>query len=98
MSPGLTVRGELELRRLENVLLVPADAIVRSNDEPTVVLDTAEHSAKIVRVKVLGRRDELVAVDGAIQAGDRVITDGGYNLPEGAHVEEAAEPRTLGGK
>jgi multidrug efflux pump subunit AcrA (membrane-fusion protein) len=79
-------------------LLVPANAIVRSNDETTVVLDTAEHSAKIVRVKVLGRHADLVAVDGGIQAGDRVITDGGYNLPEGAHVDEAAEPRTPGEK
>ncbi len=94
LSPGLTVRGEIELHRLEGVTLVPESAVVRSNDEPTVVLAGVDDTAKIVRVKVLGHHAGLVAVEGLVHAGDRVITDGGYNLPDGAHVVDAASQRT----
>jgi RND family efflux transporter MFP subunit len=93
-SPGLTVRGELELRRLENVLLVPERAVVRSNDRQTVVLATAEGAAKIVPVKVLGHHGDQAAVEGEIHSGDKVIVEGAYNLPDGAHVVDAGAQRT----
>jgi hypothetical protein len=42
--------------------------------------------ARITEVKVLGRQGDLVAVAGDVRANERVITAGGYNLPDGAHV------------
>jgi RND family efflux transporter MFP subunit len=90
LTPGVTVRGELEVRRFENVLLVPERAVVRSEDKQTVVLATADGSARIVEVKVLGRHGGVAAVEGGVQPGERVILDGAYNLPDGAHVVDAA--------
>jgi RND family efflux transporter MFP subunit len=89
-TPGVMVRGEVELHRLENVLLVPERAIVRSKDKQTVVLANADGAARIVAVKVLGRHAGLAAVEGELHPGDRVILDGAYNLPDGAHVVDAA--------
>lgn len=86
--PGLSVLGELELRRLNGVVLVPERAIVRAHDTQVVVLATPASTARIVPVKVLGRHDGLAAIEGDVHAGERVIIDGGYNLPDGAHVLE----------
>jgi RND family efflux transporter MFP subunit len=97
-TPGLSVRGELELRHLANVLLVPQKAVVRSNDAPTVVLATGDGVARIVAVKVLGRHGDQAAIEGEVHAGDRVIVDGAYNLPDGAHVVDAGAQRTAEGK
>ena len=38
------------------------------------------------KVTVLGRKDGLAAVEGDLLDGQKVIVDGGYNLPNGAHV------------
>lgn len=98
LTPGLTVRGELEVRRLTNALLVPDAAVVRAADELTVVLATADDRARSVHVKVLGRHGGLAAVEGELRAGDRVITAGAYNLPDGARIVEAGAQPTSDGK
>jgi hypothetical protein len=38
---------------------------------------------------VLGRRGDRVAVDGKLEAGARVVVEGGYNVPNGTQLEEA---------
>jgi len=88
--PGLIVRGEIEIDRKKGAVLVPASAIVRSADHQVVAV-VADDVAKIVPVEVLGRHGDVVAVQGAVKAGDRVVIEGAYNLPEGARVAEDAD-------
>ncbi|MDZ4774920.1 MAG: efflux RND transporter periplasmic adaptor subunit [Planctomycetota bacterium] len=84
---GLHVLGEIEVQRIENALLVPETAILRSGDRQTVVI--AEVGiAKVVPVEILGRHAGRVAIRGAVVAGAHVIVDGGYNLPDGAGIVE----------
>ena len=69
---------------------MPESALVRSADRTVVVTVDAGDIAHVVPVEVLGRSAGRVAVAGEVHAGDRVIVDGAFNLPDGAHV--VAEP------
>src|SRR6185436_2594726 len=89
-QPGLVVRGEIESRRLTGAVLVPSHAIVRAEDEPTLVLVGDDGIAKRVEVEILGRHGDVAAVKGDVKDGDRVVVEGGYNLPDGAKTHEAA--------
>ncbi len=83
---GAAVRAEIVLQRLDNAVLVPAAAVVRSGDEQIVVKVDAAGIAHHVPVHVLTRRGDEVAVVGAITGDDTVVVRGAYNLPDGAHV------------
>ncbi len=83
--PGMAVRGELELRRLNESILVPERAVLRAGDVQVVVLADGDR-ARRVPVTVTGRHAGLAAVVGDVHVGDRVIVEGGYNLPDGAHI------------
>jgi membrane fusion protein, multidrug efflux system len=88
LPPGLIVRGKIEMKRLTGVLLVPDRALVRKEDHQVIVTVGADQLAKIVAVNVMGEDGGLIAVEGEIEQGNRVIVEGGYNLPDGAKVHE----------
>jgi multidrug efflux pump subunit AcrA (membrane-fusion protein) len=84
---GASLRGEIELSRLDAVVLVPDAAVVRTGDRQTVVVAVGGR-AKSVPVVVLGRHAGMAAIRGDVKAGDHVVVDGGYNLPDGAGIVE----------
>jgi RND family efflux transporter MFP subunit len=94
--PGEIVRGEIVLENLAGVLLVPQAALVRAHGQSAVVLVGEGGIAHVVTVEVLARHAQLAAVHGELHAGDAVIVEGAYNLPEGARtvgiVEAPATP------
>ncbi|MBK7643704.1 MAG: hypothetical protein IPJ19_11770 [Planctomycetes bacterium] len=94
--PGELVRGEIVLEQLSGVLLVPQTALVRAEGSSAVVLAGAGGIARRVPVEVLARHAGLAAVRGELHAGEQVIVEGAYNLPEGARTvripEAAAAP------
>ena len=73
MRPGMRFRGEIEVERIENALLVPIEAIFGGQDGPTVYRKTLVGYSRIpVR---LGRRNEkTVEVLEGLDNGDRVST------------------------
>jgi len=87
-QPGLVVRGGIVTKVIEGAIIVPAAAVVRSDDEPTVAVVGSDGIAKRVAVEVLGRHGDDVAVSGGVKDGDAVIVEGGYNLPDGARTRE----------
>ena len=87
LLPGARVFGEIELRRLSGVILVPERAVLRAADVQVVVL-ARDGKALVVQVQVLGRHAGLAAIAGSVHEHDSVIVDGGYNLPDGASVVE----------
>jgi multidrug efflux pump subunit AcrA (membrane-fusion protein) len=96
--PGLVVRGEIETGALSGVVLVPLRAIVRAEDEPSVVVIGAGGVSKRVRIEVLGRHGDVAAVKGDVKGGDRVAVEGGYNLPDGARTHEGGDKVAADGK
>jgi multidrug efflux system membrane fusion protein len=85
-APGLALRGEIVLETLEQALLVPAAALVRSQDKSALVLVGSDARAHRIFVEVLARHAGLAAVKGELHAGDAVVVEGAYNLPEGART------------
>ncbi len=90
LLPGARVFGEMELRRLTGVILVPEHAVLRAADLQVVVLVRAG-KAVVVPIQLLGRHAGLAAIAGLVHEHDSVIVDGGYNLPDGAGVVERSE-------
>jgi len=84
--PGELVRGEIVLENLAGVLLVPQAALVRARGKSAVVLVGEGGIARVVTLEVLARHADLAAVRGELHAGDVVIVEGAYNLPEGART------------
>jgi len=87
LLPGLRAFAEIEVTRLADAVLVPERAVLRAEDAQVVVVARENHAVR-VGVKVLGRHGGLAAIEGEVQAGERVIIDGGYNLPDGAGIVE----------
>ncbi|MBI1374724.1 MAG: biotin/lipoyl-binding protein [Phycisphaera sp.] len=85
---GLMVRAQVQVGVLPESTLVPRAALVRMEDETSVVKVGPDGAAKVVAVEVLGEYGDRIAVRGDVSGGDRVIIDGGYNLPDGAKVHE----------
>lgn len=96
-EPGRAVRGDLEAGRLTGALLVPERAIIRADDQQAVVIVDEDDLAHVVTVAVRARHEGVAAVEGGLNAGDRVVVDGAFNLPEGAHVVPVPHDSSVGG-
>jgi HlyD family secretion protein len=71
MRPGMRFRGVIETGRIENALLVPADAVFPTDAGPVAFRRTAVGYGR--RVLTLGARNETsVEVKSGLDAGDRV--------------------------
>jgi RND family efflux transporter MFP subunit len=77
--------------RQRRQVLVPAAAVQGSEGEATVIAVDAKGVAHKREVKVRAR-GEQVAVDG-IAAGETLVVEGGYGLPDGTAVKIAGDAR-----
>ncbi len=86
IKSGMEAVVTFSLPRLEEVLLVPKDALVPAGDRWRLFRVTAGKAFPI-NVKVLGYYDGNAAVDGVINAGDQVVIRGNERLRPGQPVE-----------
>ena len=71
MRPGMRFRGVIETGRIENALLVPADAVFPTDDGPIAFRRSAVGYGR--RALTLGARNEAsVEVKSGLDPGDRV--------------------------
>ena len=91
LRPGLACRGRVWLPEQADVLTVPVAAVADHAGTPvvTVVRDKKAHE---IEVKLGLQTRERVQVTEGLSAGDWVITEGGYGLPEDCPVQVATEP------
>jgi HlyD family secretion protein len=91
LRPGLACRGRVWLPEQADVLTVPVAAVADHAGTPvvTVVRDNKAHE---IEVKLGLQTRERVQVTEGLSAGDWVITEGGYGLPEDCPVQVATEP------
>lgn len=69
--------------------LVPNSAITIEDDKAEVFTVDSKQTAHAVPVEILTRSAEISAIASEeISDGSTIITDGNYNLPDGAHVVE----------
>lgn len=87
-APGTFVTASIDVRTLEDVLLVDADAILyRSGQAYTYAI--AADTAALIPVDVLAYQVTQAAVEGNLAPGQHVVVTGQKNLTPGAHVREA---------
>jgi multidrug efflux pump subunit AcrA (membrane-fusion protein) len=93
LRPGMTVSISMTAKTATDAIVVPAAAVFRSEDAGDYVL-VAESDGKAHQKKVqvgIRNKDSAQILSG-INAGDPVITTGGYGLPDGTLVKiEAPE-------
>ena len=89
--PGQYVNVRLVLRHDPNALTVPAAAVQRSQDGTFVWLVGADRKARNQPVKVASIQDGMAVIESGVQAGQRIVVDGQYNLKPGIEVVEATK-------
>jgi len=86
---GKTVFAEIASKLTAKGFIVPASSIVIENDKASLFTVDGEQIAHAVPIEILTRTaDKAVVYTEGLDAGARVIIDGNYNLPDGAHVVE----------
>lgn len=100
LKPGMTIQVSLTAKTVKDATLVPTSALFKSTEGADyVLLVGSDHLAhqKIVQVGI--RNGGFAQIVSGINAGDPVITSGGYALPDKTQVKiEAAIPaETKGG-
>lgn len=95
LKPGTTVAVTIVSSTVKNALVVPRDAILTGADGTQSVMvigpDLVAHSTAVTTGI---RQDEDVQVLTGLKAGQQIVTQGAYGLPDGAKVTIAspAEP------
>ncbi|MBT9382855.1 efflux RND transporter periplasmic adaptor subunit [Pseudooceanicola sp. CBS1P-1] len=87
LLPGMYVQVEMPTTRVENVFLVPQEAVSRDRrGNPTALVVNAENKVEPHPLKVLQDQGSDWVVTGGVAAGDRVIVAGMKSAAPGATV------------
>jgi membrane fusion protein, multidrug efflux system len=85
--PGEFVDVRLRLYVDQDVLVVPASAVVSGQQGTFVFVVGKDSTAATKKVKVSRTSTDLAIVSGEVQPGDRVVTDGQLRLRAGSKVQ-----------
>ena len=107
LRPGMTAQIQITARSAKDALTVPASAVFKNDDgsEYVVIAESGNHAAiKAIQVGIRGK--DRVQVTSGINAGDKIITSGGYALPDKTQIkietpaekEKASSQPTSSGK
>ncbi len=96
--PGAFVNIRLQLYVEPNALVVPASAVVAGQQGNFVFVIQKDNSAATRAVTVTRTAGDYAIVNGDVQPGDRVVTDGQLRLRQGSKVQikAAADTSRLG--
>lgn len=94
LRPGMTVRVQFSAATAKDALAVPASAVFKNADGTSYVLVAgADGKAHIKTVETGINSANEVQILSGINAGDAVITSGGYALPDNTQIKvEAPAP------
>lgn len=79
---GLTASAEIQVRRIESDTVVPSAALLRRGGQEVVFVDRGGVAVQ-VPVTVAAFGDDTAAIDGEVEAGERVVTTGVEDLADG---------------
>lgn len=92
--PGEFVNVRLGLYVDENVLTVPATAVVAGQQGNYVFVIGADGTAATKNIKVIRSAGDLEVIEGELKSGERVVTDGQLRLQAGSKVQIKAAADT----
>ncbi len=92
MSLGSAVAGMVKLKPSAQIAL-PWTALMAAGDKPAVwVVDPATKTAALKPVRIAGHEAEVVLIKQGLEAGERVVIDGGKVLSSGQRVAFDEDP------
>ena len=88
LKPGGTVRVAIIAETIQDTMVVPATALLNSDDgTPKVMVITSDNVAHERRVSVGVRQGDRVQIISGLQPGEQVVTSGGLGLEDKAKVK-----------
>jgi HlyD family secretion protein len=88
LRPGMTVAVSMTAKTATDAIVVPAGAVFRSEEAGDYVLVAgSDGKAHQKKVQVGIRNKDAAQILSGINAGDPVITTGGYGVPDGTQVK-----------
>jgi multidrug efflux pump subunit AcrA (membrane-fusion protein) len=88
LKPGGTLRVAIIAETIQNTLVVPAAALLNSDDgTPKVMVITSDNVAHERRVSVGVRQGDRVQIISGLQPSEQVVTSGGLGLEDKAKVK-----------
>ncbi len=90
IKPGMTVTITMTARTVNEAIVIPAAALLKNADDaPYVLVAGSDGIAHAHTVEVGIRAADTVQILSGVNAGDAVITSGGYGLPDGTAIKTA---------
>lgn len=86
LLPGMYVRVRLQQAQVDNAILLPQQAVTRSDTGSTVLTVNADGTVAPKPVQIAGAKDNQWIVTGGLNPGDKVMVDGSMKLMLGAKV------------
>lgn len=88
LRPGTTVNVKIVARSVKNALVVPSAAVLTGDNGATsVMVIGAGQTAHQTNVQTGIHEDAEVQISSGLHAGQQVVTEGAYGLPDGAKVQ-----------
>lgn len=88
LTPGQFVNVTLKLSENPNAILVPSAAVQAGQQGSFIYVIKPDRTVEVRPVTVGQTANNLTAIDKGLQAGDRIVVDGQFNLTGGAKVQE----------
>jgi HlyD family secretion protein len=94
VKPGMTVEVSLTGKTVKDAIVVPAGAVFKNAEGGTdyVVLAGSDQKAHWKTVQIGVRNAEDAQIVSGINAGDPIISSGGYALPDNTKIKVEAAP------
>jgi len=89
--PGQFVNLRVQLAIRRNVVAVPVTAVQQGPDGPYAFVVGADRIVQKRPLKVGVLNKTTAIIDGGLQAGEQIVTDGQYRIQAGSKVEVAAQ-------
>jgi len=91
IKPGMTVTITVTAQTVDDAIVVPAAALLKNPDDAPYVLIAGSDGIAHAHIVATGiRAADAVQILSGVNAGDAVITSGGYGLPDGTAIKTAA--------
>jgi membrane fusion protein, multidrug efflux system len=89
--PGQFVNLRIQLAVRRNVIAVPVTAVQQGPDGPYAFVVGGDRIVQKRPLKVGVLNKTIAIIDGGLQAGEQIVTDGQYRIQAGSKVEVAAQ-------
>ena len=98
LAPGLFANVDLEVRKVEQAMVVPESAVALDHQGPYVWKVDDEDRVSRQPIQVGLRERGIVEVVQGLSPGTRIVSAGTHKVSEGTHVEVSPEPLVEGAR